>query len=69
MESAQLREGPGKEFRSIRVLPPNLLVEEIEREEEWVHVSFFDYPKGQEAQGWVSVTLIAEKLVDGRVEQ
>jgi hypothetical protein len=51
------------------VLPPNLLVEEIGRDEGWVHVTFFDYPNGREAQGWISATLIAERLVDGRAEQ
>ncbi len=68
MKAAQLREGPGEGFKALRVLPPNLLVEEIEREDGWVHVTFFDYPNGREAQGWVSASLIADRHIDGKPE-
>jgi hypothetical protein len=68
MKAAQLREGPREGFKALRVLPPNLLVEEIEHEDGWVHVTFFDYPNGREAQGWVSASLIADKHIDGKPE-
>jgi hypothetical protein len=64
VQAANLRKGPGKNFESLRVLPPNLLVEEIERDGEWSHVQYFDYAEGEARDGWISITLLVARHDD-----
>ncbi|HEX6862054.1 MAG TPA: SH3 domain-containing protein, partial [Thermoanaerobaculia bacterium] len=66
VQAANLRKGPGKNFESLRVLPPNLLVEEIERDGEWSHVQYFDYAEGEARDGWISITLLVARHDDER---
>lgn len=64
MNSANLRNGPGTDYEPLRVLPPNLIVEEIGSDGEWIHVEFFDYIKGETEQGWISTELLTKKPGD-----
>jgi hypothetical protein len=64
VEAAKLRKGPGKNFESVRVLPPNLLVEEVERDGEWSRIHYFDYVEGEARDGWISIKLLVARHDD-----
>jgi hypothetical protein len=53
-EATQLRVGPSEDVPTLRSLPPQIPVFEIERQGDWVHVEFFDYTEGEQASGWIS---------------
>jgi hypothetical protein len=61
VKAAKLRGGPGTEFESVKVLPPNVQVEELERAGEWMHVQYFDYAEGELRKGWIAAELLVEK--------
>jgi hypothetical protein len=58
---AKLRKGPGKDFESLRTLPPNLQVEELERNGKWSRVQYFDYVEGEVKEGWIATALLVAK--------
>ena len=61
VKAAKLRKGPGKDFESIQVLPPNVQVEERGRDGEWMRVQYFDYAEGELREGWIAEELLVEK--------
>lgn len=52
-EKVRLREKPTTQARKIKTLSPNVMVEEIERQRQWLLVEFFDYVDGKLKRGWV----------------
>jgi len=52
-EKVRLREKPTTQARKIKTLSANVMVEEIERQGQWLLVEFFDYVDGKLKRGWV----------------
>lgn len=48
-----LREGPSRKARSLRVLQPNTAIEKKAEERDWLRVEFFDFGSGGVQVGWV----------------
>lgn len=48
-----MRAKPTTQARKIKSLSPNMMVEELEQQGQWLHVEFFDYTDGNLKQGWV----------------
>lgn len=64
LKSAGLRPGPSTDGEAVCTLPPNLIVEEIGHQGEWLHIEFFDFVEGEVRQGWIAVELLVEKPAD-----
>jgi hypothetical protein len=49
----RLREGPSVQEKTIRVLNPGVVLEELDRQGHWVFVECFDVGTGEQNTGWV----------------
>lgn len=49
----RLHDGPSVKEKTIRVLNPGVVVEELDRQDNWVFVECFDVATGEQNTGWV----------------